>query len=69
MDLPAKLLTGVVLVLALGLGLKAYGDDDNRINIIQVGKGDNLDLTITQEGFDNNIFFSIGDGDDILLDL
>ena len=69
MDFPAKLLSGVVIVLALGLGVKAYGDDDNRINIQQVAKGNDLDLTILQEGFNNNIFFSIGDGDDILLEL
>ena len=69
MDWSAKLFIGVFTLMVLFSAFKAFGDDDNRINIIQVGKGDNLDLTITQEGFDNNIFFSIGDGDDILLDL
>ena len=69
MDLPAKLLTGVVLVLALGLSFKAFGDDDNRISINQVAKGDDLDITILQEGYNNNIFFSIGDGDNIIFDL
>jgi len=69
MDLPAKLLTGVVLVLALGLSFKAYGGDDLAINIQQVGKGDNLDLTIYQSHHNNDIFFSIGDGDNITLDL
>lgn len=64
MDLPAKLLTGLVVVLCLGLSYKTFADDDNRININQVtAGGDNLDLTIDQEGFNNNIFFSLGDGD------
>jgi len=69
MDLPAKLMTGAVVLLCLGLSYKAYGSDDNTIAISQVAGGNNLDLTITQEGYNNDIFFSIGDGDDLILDM
>ena len=58
-----------VLVIGVLFSCFAFAGDDNTINIIQVGPGDDLDLTITQEGFNNDIFFSIGDGDDLIIDM
>ena len=59
--------------LAMGALLLMYSctviADENEINIQQVPNGgDDLELTIVQEGFNNDIFFSIGDGDDLILD-
>ena len=69
MDLGAKLLTGAVVLLCLGLSFKAFGGDDNTIAINQVTASTNLDLSITQEGYDNRVFFSIGDIDDSSIDI
>jgi hypothetical protein len=69
MDLGAKLLTGAVALLCLGLSFKAFGGDDNTIAINQVTASTNLDLSITQEGYDNRVFFSIGDIDDSSIDI
>ena len=67
MDISAKLLTGLIIVLLIGLAFKAFGD--NEIDIEQVAQGDNLTLDITQQGWDNDIFFSIGDGDNISVEI
>ncbi len=69
MDWSAKIFTGVVVILLLGLSFKAFGDDDNEISINQVAAGDNLTLLIDQIGYNNDIFFSIGDGDDVTINL
>ena len=63
MDFPAKLLLCFVTCLLVFGAVKAFGD--NEINIEQVAQGDNLTLDLTQQGFNNDIFFSIGDGDNI----
>ena len=42
---------------------------DNEIDIDQVAQGDNLTLDFTQEGYNNDIFFSIGDGDNISVEI
>ena len=42
---------------------------DNEIAITQVAQGDNLELDITQQGFNNDVFFSIGDGDNINVEI
>ena len=63
MDLPAKLLTGGVLVLLLGLSYKAFGDD-NHVHVEQVSiGGDDFALNINQIGYDNLIRFSAGHDD------
>lgn len=65
LDWSAKLFIGCFTLMVLFSAIKAFADDDNRININQVtAGGDNLDLSIDQLGFDNNVFFSLGDGDD-----
>jgi len=63
MDFPAKLLLCFVTCLLVFGAVKAFAD--NEIDITQVAQGDNLTLDITQEGYNNDIFFSIGDGDNI----
>jgi VCBS repeat-containing protein len=69
-DILKKTLSSIFILGVLYLhASNVYASDDNTININQVGKGDDLELTITQEGFNNDIFFSIGDGDDIVIDL
>jgi hypothetical protein len=44
-------------------------DNTNSILIEQVAGGEDLTLTIEQIGFDNKIFFSIGDLDDTIINL
>ena len=67
MDLPAKLMLGFIAALLIFGAGKAFGD--NEIDITQVAQGDNLTLDLTQEGFNNDIFFSIGDGDNISVEI
>jgi hypothetical protein len=56
----------VILVLIFG-AQKVWGD--NEIVIDQVAQGDNLTLDITQEGYNNDIFFSLGDGDNVDIEI
>ena len=49
------------------MSTQAFGD--NEIDIEQVAQGDNLTLDLTQEGYNNDIFFSIGDGDNISVEI
>jgi len=44
-------------------------DNTNSIVIEQVAGGNNLDLLIEQIGYNNKIFFSIGDADDTVINL
>ena len=44
-------------------------DNTNSILIDQVAGGNSLDLLIEQIGYNNKIFFSIGDGDDNIINL
>ena len=44
-------------------------DNTNSILIDQVAGGNNLDLLIEQIGYNNKIFFSIGDADDTVINL
>ena len=67
MDLPAKLMLGFIAALLIFGAVKAFGD--NEIDIEQVAQGDNLELDITQQGFNNDVFFSIGDGDNINVEI
>jgi len=60
-----KLFLITFLLLVLG---RAFGDD-NEIAIAQVAQGNNLNLDITQQGFDNDIFFSVGDGDNVSVEI
>ena len=67
MDFPAKLLLCFVTCLLVFGAVKAFAD--NEINIQQVAQGDNLTLDITQEGYNNDIFFSLGDGDNVDIEI
>jgi len=67
MDTPAKLLLGFIAALLIFGAVKAFGD--NEIDIEQVAQGDYLTLDLTQEGYNNDIFFSIGDGDNISVEI
>ena len=67
MDTPAKLLLGFIAALLIFAAVKAFGD--NEIDIEQVAQGDDLILNLTQEGYNNDIFFSIGDGDSISVEI
>ena len=67
MDTPAKLLLGFIAALLIFAAVKAFGD--NEIDIEQVAQGDDLILNLTQEGYNNDIFFSIGDGDNISVEI
>ena len=49
------------------MSTQAFGD--NEIDIEQVAQGDDLILNLTQEGYNNDIFFSIGDGDNISVEI
>jgi hypothetical protein len=44
-------------------------DNTNSILIEQVAGGNDLDLTIEQIGYNNKIFFSLGDADDTIINL
>ena len=58
----------IAIILALAFAAnKAFAD--NEIAIEQVAQGDNLTLDITQQGFNNDIFFSVGDGDNISVEI
>ena len=58
----------IVIIIALVFGTqKAIAD--NEIDIDQIAQGDNLTLDLTQQGFNNDIFFSIGDGDNIDIEI
>ena len=67
MDFPAKLLASFIFVMLVVGAVKAFAD--NEIAITQVAQGDNLELDITQQGFNNDVFFSIGDGDNINVEI
>ncbi len=54
----------IAIMMALAFGVQKV-IADNEIDIEQVAQGDNLTLDLTQEGYNNDIFFSIGDGDNI----
>jgi hypothetical protein len=56
----------VILVLIFG-AQKVWGD--NEIVSDQVAQGDNLTLDITQQGYNNKVFFSLGDGDNVDIDI
>ena len=58
---------GFIAALLIFGAVKAFGD--NEIDIEQVAQGDNLELDITQQGFNNDVFFSIGDGDNINVEI
>ena len=52
------------------LSLNSQADNTNSILIDQVTSGgENLVLTIDQIGYNNKIFFSLGDGDDVNINL
>ena len=55
----------------VSLLLSSYvkADNTNKIDINQVAGSDDLDLTIEQIGFNNKIFFSIGNIDDTIIDM
>ena len=54
---------------SLSLSLYVKADNTNSILIDQVTGSNNLDLTIEQIGYNNKIFFSIGDIDDTVIDM
>jgi VCBS repeat-containing protein len=58
----------IAIILALTFGVSQVLAD-NEIAIQQVAQGDNLELDLTQEGYNNDIFFSIGDGDNISVEI
>jgi len=58
----------IVVIVALAMGAQKLMAD-NEINISQIAQGDSLVLDITQEGYNNDIFFSIGDGDNIDIEI
>ena len=52
------------------LSLNSLADNTNSIQIDQVASGgENLVLLIDQIGYNNKIFFSIGDGDDMNINI
>ena len=63
-----KLLLPLVMVSLLSSSL-IKADNTNSILIDQVAGGNSLDLLIEQIGYNNKIFFSIGDGDDNIINL
>ena len=63
-----KYLIFTVLIITGSFSGLIYGDD-NEIDIQQVAAGDSLSLIIDQIGYDNNIFFSIGDGDNVSIEI
>jgi hypothetical protein len=63
-----KLLLPLVMVSLLSSSL-IKADNTNSILIEQVAGGNSLDLLIEQIGYNNKIFFSIGDGDDNIINL
>ena len=54
-------------MVSLSLSLYVKADNTNSILIDQVTGSNNLDLTIEQIGYNNKIFFSIGDIDDTVI--
>ena len=60
------LILSAIVVFAIA---PAFGDNLNSILIDQVTAGDGISIDIIQSGFDNKIFFSIGDVDDSSFDL
>ena len=50
------------------LSLNSQADNTNKIEINQVtGGGENLVLSIDQIGYDNKVFFSLGDSDSTVI--
>ena len=58
----------IAIIVALAIGAQKLMAD-NEILIDQVAQGDNLTLDITQEGYNNDIFFSLGDGDNVDIEI
>ena len=59
----------IIAILAFFAASSVFADNTNSIIISQVTGGDNLNLTIEQIGYNNKLFFSIGDIDDTVIDL
>ena len=57
------------MMASLCLSSLSRADNTNKIEIEQVASGSDLTLTIDQIGFDNKIFFSIGDLEDTVINL
>ncbi len=68
-DKPWYVKLGLIIIIIVLLFFMSKLQADNEIDIDQVAQGDNLTLDITQQGFDNDIFFSIGDGDNISVEI
>ncbi len=58
----------LIFTILIILGSFTYGED-NEIDIQQVAGGDSLSLVIDQIGYNNNIFFSLGDGDNVSIEI
>ena len=65
---PKEGLIAFIVLLSVFFAFKSVASD-NEIDIEQVAQGDFLELDITQQGFDNDIFFSVGDGDNISVEI
>ena len=66
LQIQSLLMTAIVSLLSLN----SLADNTNSIIIDQVASGgENLVLTIDQIGFNNKVFFSIGDADDTVIDI
>jgi hypothetical protein len=59
----------IIAVLAFFAASSVFADNTNSVIISQVTGGDNLSLTIEQIGYNNKVFFSIGDIDDTVINL
>jgi hypothetical protein len=59
----------VLATVSLLLSSLSRADNTNKIDINQVAGSNNLDLTIEQIGYNNKIFFSLGDADDTVIDM
>ena len=65
---PKEGLIAFIVLLSVFFAIESVADD-NEIDIVQVAGGDSLSLLIDQIGFDNNVFFSVGDGDNVSVEI
>ena len=68
-DKPWYIKLGLIAIIIVLLLFMSELQADNEIAIEQVAQGDFLELDITQEGYNNDVFFSIGDGDNISVEI
>ena len=68
-DKPWYIKLGLIVIIIVLILFMSKLQADNEIDIDQIAQGDFLELDIDQIGYNNDILFSIGDGDNISVEI